>query len=339
MLRSFDTMEDAMRLYRALTAAALAAALAGCGSQRGGTAATHRDSRQADSAAGKLVVLDVRALEVEAEVVEGGTIEIAVELDARSSSRAAARRWVERNTPAFADSPARLEITTPRRGSVSAVGYIETEGVIRLKVPAECRLEITTGSGDVVLRGSVAMAAPVRVKTGSGDVTVRGGARELVVDTASGDVRVTGETLARLEVDTASGDVTLDAGADRAAVETASGECVLRRLRGGLTVSSKSGDVEARWLRLAAGERVDVETSSGEVALRLPQSVPVRGTVTTSGGSIESELPGEEDRRGRRFTLADPPAGAEAQPGGGAVELSVRTGSGDVRLLSSPREI
>lgn len=328
-----------MRLYRALTAATLAAALAGCGSQRGGTATTHRDSRQVESAAGKLVVLDVRSLDVEVEVVDGSTIDVAVELDARSSSRAAASRWVERNTPAFADSPTRLEITTPRRGSVSVVGFIETEGVIRLKVPAECRVELKTGSGDVVLRGSVAMAAPVRVETGSGDVTVRGGARELVVDTASGDVRVTGDALARIEVDTASGDVSLDAGADRVAVETASGECVLRRLRGGVTVSSKSGDVDARWLRLAAGERVDVETSSGEVALRLPPSVPVRGTVTTSGGSIESELPGEEDRRGHRFTLASPPAGAEAQPSDDAVELRVRTGSGDVRLLSAAREI
>ncbi len=328
-----------MRLHRALTAAALAAAVAGCGGQRGGgAAAAHRDSRQAASAPGKLVVLDVRSLDVEAEVVETGTIDVSVELAARSSSRAAARRWVERNTPAFADSPARLEITTPRRRSVSVVGFIETEGVIRLKVPAECRLEVKTGSGDVVLRGGAAAAAPVRIATGSGDVTVRGGARELVVDTASGDVRVTGEPLALLEVDTASGDITLDAGAERVAIDTASGDCVLRRLRGGLTASSKSGDIDARWQRLAPGARIVAETSSGDVALRLTRSVPVRGTVATAGGSIESELPGEEDRRGRRFTLAAPPAGAEAGPEG-AVELSVRTASGDVRLLASAHEI
>lgn len=328
-----------MHLHRALTTAALAAALAGCGEQRGGTAATHRDSQQFASAPGKLLVLDVRSLDVEAEVVETGTIEVTVEVDARSSSRAAARRWVERNTPAFADSPARLEITTPRRSSVSVIGFIETEGVIRVRMPAECRLEVRTGSGDVVLRGAAAMAAPVRVDTGSGDVTVRGGARELVADTASGDVRVTGEPLARFEADTASGDVSLEAGAERVAVETASGECVLRRLRGGLTASTKSGDIDARWLRLLPGARVDVETSSGDVALRLPHGSDVCGTVSTSGGSIESELPGEEDRRGRRLTLTAPPAGAEAQPGGSAVELHVRTGSGDVRLLSSPREI
>ena len=325
-----------MRLHHAATACLLALALTACVEHRG-TATSHKDSKEFASAPAKLVVLDVRSLDVEVEIVDGGAIGVAVEIEARASAAAAARRWVERNTPAIKDSPTRLEITTPRRSSVALIGFIDTEGVVRIKAPAECRLEVRTASGAVTLRGAGVMAAPVRSDTGSGDVTVRGGVRELLVDTSSGDVRVAGEALAVVEADTASGDITLDAGADRVAIDTSSGECVLRRLRGALTVSSQSGDVDARWLRLASGDRIGVEASSGDVTLRLPGSVQVRGEVVTSGGSIESEAPGDQDRRGRRLTLSPPAAPAEATPG--TVEVSVRTGSGDVRLLLSAHEI
>jgi len=323
-------------LARRIVIAALAvAALAACAG-RPESRSNFKDEKSFASAPGKLVVLDVRSLDAEIEVVAEGEIVVEVEVAAHSSSRAAARRWVERNTPTYDDSPARLEIATPRRSSVSVVGFLETDGAVRVRVPAECRLEVRTASGDVSVRGETPLAAPLRIDTASGDVVVRGGARELLVETASGDVRVTASALALLEADTASGDVTLEAGADRVVLDTASGEVVLRNLRGDLSATSTSGDVEARWQRLPAGTRVSVETSSGEVTLRLAGGVPVTGEVRSSSGSIESELPGEEDRRGKRFTLSGGGAGAAA---GGAATLSVRTVSGDVRLLTSAAEI
>ena len=325
-----------MLARRAVTSTLLVLSLAAC-AERQGTRSNYKDSKSFPGAPGKLVVLDVRSLDAEIEVVAGGSIDVAVELAARSSSRAAARRWVERNTPVLEDSPSRLEIGTPRRGSVSVIGFIETEGVLRVKVPAECKLEVRTASGDVSVRGESPMAAPVRIETTSGDIVVRGGARELVLETSSGDVRVTGSALALLEADTASGDITLDAGADRVVVDTASGEAVLRNLRGDLSVTSTSGDVDARWLRLAPGTRVNVETSSGEVTLRLVSGVPITGEVRSSNGRIESEFSGEEDRRGRRFTLSAGGTANEATPGAatGSAVLSVRTGSGDVSLLET----
>jgi len=323
-----------MLARRAVTSALALAVLAGCAG-RPESRSNFRDTKNFASAPGKLVVLDVRSLDAEVEVVAEGAIEVAVEVAAHSSSRAAARRWVERNTPVYDDSPARLEIATPRRSSVSVVGFLETEGVVRVKVPAECRLEVRTASGDVSVRGEATLGAPLRIETSSGDAVVRGGVRELLVETASGDVRVTGSALALLEADTASGDVTLEAGADRVVLDTASGEVVLRNLRGDLSATSSSGDVEARWRRLPAGGRVTVETSSGEVTLRLAGGVAVTGEVRSSSGRIESELPGEEDRRGKRFTLSGGGAGAES----GAAVLSVRTVSGDVRLLTAAAEI
>ena len=329
-----------MLALRAVMSALLVLSLAAC-TGRQGTRSQYKDSKSYPSAAGKLVVIDVRALDAEIEVVAGDSIDVAVELAAHSSSRAAARRWVERNTPVIEDAPSRLEISTPRRGSVSVIGFIETEGVVRVKLPAECKLEVRTASGDVTVRGEAPMAAPVRIETASGDIVVRGGARELLLETASGDVRVTGPALALLEAETASGDIGLDAGADRVVVDTASGETVLRNLRGDLSLTSSSGDVDARWLRLPSGARISVETSSGEVTLRLAAGVAIAGEVRTSDGRIESELAGEEDRRGRRFILSPRSTGGEAAPGttGGTATLSVRTVSGDVSLLETAPEI
>jgi DUF4097 and DUF4098 domain-containing protein YvlB len=329
-----------MLVRRAVMTGLVVVSVAACAAQQG-THTNHKDSKTFPSASGKLVVLDIRSLDAEIEVVAGDSITVAVELEAHSSSRAAARRWVERNTPVMDDSPTRLEISTPRRGSVSVIGFIETEGVIKVKVPTECKLELRTASGDVTLRGEVPMTTPVRIDTSSGDVTVRGGARELLLDTSSGDIRVTGPALAVLEADTASGDVVLDAGADRVVIDTSSGDSELRNLRGALSLSATSGDVDARWLSLAAGTRIRVETQSGEVTLRLATGSPITGEVKSSSGSIESEFPGEEDRRGQRFTLSGAQASAESAPGAGTgtAELSIRTGSGRVRLLEATPEI
>jgi len=329
-----------MRLRLAVTIAALLVPLAAC-HRPPATATDHHETRSFAAAPGKLVRLDVRSLDAEVEVVAGETIEVDVRVASHSSSRAAARRWVERNTPVMDDSPSRLEISVPKRSGVSVVGFISTEGTVRVKLPAQCTLEIKTGSGDVTLSGGQAvLATPVRVETSSGDVTVEGGAREVLLDTSSGDISVSGAALAVLEASTSSGSVRLDSGAERAVVETSSGDAVLHGLGGDLSATSSSGDVESRWSRLRAGAKVRVETSSGDVTLQLPSQAALTGEIRTTNGTIQSDFAGEEDRRGRRFTLSGAAAAAEqAQNERTGAEVSVRTTSGDVSLLKAKARI
>jgi DUF4097 and DUF4098 domain-containing protein YvlB len=330
-------MEAAMRLRLVALTAVLLVPLAAC-HRPAGTRSDHHETRSFAAAPGKLVRLDLRSLDAEVEVVTGESIDVEVRLEAHSSSRAAAQRWIERNTPVMDDSPSRLEITVPKRSGVSVIGFIATEGTVHVKLPAQCMLEVRTASGDVSLSGEGTLSTPVRVDTTSGDVTVRGGTRELLLDTSSGDIRVTGAALAVLEANTSSGDVQLDSGAGRAVIETASGDAALRNLAGDLSATSSSGDVEARWSRLPAGARVRIETASGEVTLRMPAAVPLTGEVRTSSGRIQSDFPGAEDRRGRRFTLPGAAAGPPESAAAGA-ELSIKTVSGDVTLVKTKLEL
>jgi len=283
------------------------------------------ESKTFPAAAGKLVRLDVRSLDVHVKVAESSTISVTVDLKSRSSSRAATRRWIERNTPVFDDSESVLEVRVPSVGrrSLVVVGFIHTEGRLELVIPPSCRLEVRTSSGDVSIEGEPPLSGPVRIDTASGDVTVRDGVRELIADTSSGDVRVTGQALAVLEADTASGDVTLEGGAERVIVETSSGDARLEKLTGDLSADTSSGTVAANWERLAAGNKVRVRTSSGDVRLRLPEGTPLGGEINTTSGRIHSDFSPTREKHGRMMSFVAP---------GASVDLEVRTSSGDVNL-------
>ncbi len=289
---------------------------------------THvRETHTFPAAADKLVKVDLRSLDVRVNVAPGNVITADISLEAQSSSRGAAQRWVERNTPEFSDSATTLEVRQPRTpGTVIIFGFMHNRGTLELTVPPACRLEIHTSSGDVTLGGDVTVSGPVRVDTSSGDVTVRGGAKELVIKTSSGDVVVNGGRLAGFEADTSSGDITLSSGSDRTLVETSSGEVRLEKLTGGLSADSSSGDVRAVWEQLGAGQKVRVRTSSGDVRLRAPGSATLAGELTTTSGTINCDFPGSSERREHRFTLTAPPP---------AVDFEVHTSSGDVSVRKS----
>jgi hypothetical protein len=283
------------------------------------------DTRSFPAAPGKLVRLDVRSLDVVVTVIEGGSITATTDLEIRTGSSARAKRWFAQHTPVFEDSATALEIRVPKQlPSVTfSFGSTRTKARISVSVPAGCAVETHTSSGDVVFEGPVQLAPPTRINTASGDVTVRGGMRELIVETASGDVHVSGLHLALFQASTASGDVVLESGSDKALIDTASGDVRLHGLTGDLTVDTASGDVSATWKDLATGHAVKIGTSSGDVSLTLPATVLVTGSLRTHSGDLTSDLPGVRDKRERVFNFA-------AQ--GTGVPLAVHTSSGDITI-------
>ena len=291
---------------------------------RGRVPLSQHETKTFPSAAGKLVRLDLRSLDVEVVVAQNDSITAEVDIDARSSSRAAARRWLESHAPVFDDSSSTLEIRQPSgRTGIVLFGYMDTKARVKLVVPPECRLEIRTSSGDVSVTGDVAVAGPVRVRTTSGDVTVTGGLKELIVKTSSGDVAVRHQVLTALEADTTSGDVTLESGSQRAIVGTSSGDVRLEQLQGGLSVDTTSGEVAASWAAVATGMKVRVHTSSGDVRLRVPATAQLRGQISTRSGSIHSDFSGTSERREHELSFTS---------SGDAVEIEVHTSSGDVSV-------
>jgi hypothetical protein len=169
----------------------------------------------------------------------------------------------------------------------------------------------------------------------------------------------------RVSVKTASGDVTLDGVTGAIDANTATGVIEARRLSGSMTFNSVSGDLAlARGAieRLTAhsvsgkittdvdlrdGGSVRVSTVSGEVTMRLPESVSARVSLSSVGGRVDSAFTGLAASSAGVGWLGEGGVGwpGKDRPlvrnlsgtlGGGGAYLSVNSASGAITLLSRP---
>ena len=212
---------------------------------------------------------------------------------------------------------------------------------LRVEVPSGARVHLANSVGQIESTGVVATQS---LDTGSGDVVVRDAQGDLVVDTGSGKVDVSGVVGETVSADTGSGNVTL-AAVDSTSidVDTGSGNVSLLDCRGSLDIDTGSGEIRGRGLgfgprlladtgsgdvRLAGDfsevRDLRVDTGSGDVSLDVDGDLAVRLAVSTGSGSIDVTAGGTAASRARgslTVTLGD---------GSGRGEIS--TGSGDVTV-------
>jgi hypothetical protein len=198
---------------------------------------------------------------------------------------------------------------------------------------------------DTELTISVPRAAVLDVDTVSADIDVQGiaGARELEVESVSGDQRVRADA-DRVELASVSGDVDLESTARTLSVETVSGDIEARGISGridaesvsgridleaprvdDLSAATVSGDVELRTGAVGTG-RIKVESMSGEVDLLLPANVSARIEAESFSGSITSAFGEvEEEEHGPGSSLS-------TTAGKGDAQITLESFSGDVTL-------
>lgn len=127
----------------------------------------------------------------------------------------------------------------------------------------------------------------VEITSASGDCLVDGlegaeGKAQLVIKTASGDVKVREVRVANIEINTASGDISINVQqADRVKLSTASGyietrECHADYVEG----STVSGDIDIK----TGSRRCVAKSQSGEVKLELCQDADV--TANSMSGDV-----------------------------------------------------
>lgn len=204
------------------------------------------------------------------------------------------------------------------------------------------------GSGpreDTILTVEVPRAAALEVNTVSADVDVDGiaGARELEVESVSGDQRVRGDA-ERVDVSSVSGDVDVESASRTVSLETVSGDIEARRAAGRVTaesvsgritletgsidelsVNTVSGDVDLRAGGVGNG-RLKIESMSGEVALVVPGDLSARIDAESFSGSIKSDFGTvEEEEHG-------PGSHLKASVGAGAAQITLESFSGDVTI-------
>lgn len=202
-----------------------------------------------------------------------------------------------------------LTLTQKRSGLDGVLQWVQnTKGraTIAITVPADCPITLNLVTANAVVTG---MSGRVSVKTASGDVTFDGMTGTIDATTATGAIEAQGVS-GSVSFNTVSGDLSLVHGRlDRLSAHSFSGK---------ITTDVDLGD----------GGAVQVRTVSGEVTMRLPESISAEVTLNSMSGRIDSafkELKRDERSVPKLFT---------GTLGGGGAPLKVNSVSGAITLLN-----
>lgn len=218
------------------------------------------------------------------------------------------------STLAVSAEPARiaLRVKATHTGLFGGDGP-PSDSTLVLHVPRDAQLDVHVVSADAHIDG-VAGAA-LAVGSVSGDVTIASGAPQVDIDSVSGDVRLAASASGadmRVHVQTVSGNVQAIQSAGRLKLETVSGtlDCTCNTVRE-LDVGSVSGDARIDSDAIAQA-RLALESMSGDIRLRLPADLSAQLHASTFSGAIRSAFGAvQEKSRGPGASL-DATVGAGA---------------------------
>jgi DUF4097 and DUF4098 domain-containing protein YvlB len=213
-----------------------------------------------------------------------------------------------------------------QNGNSIRVDYVNRRNIsidYEITAPPDSKVRTKSGSGDQTIEG---MQAGVEIETGSGDVKLDNLAGDIRIHTGSGNVEARGAA-GPFEARAGSGDITIEEKAKGdVRLETGSGNIHVRGVDGGLNASTGSGDVQVDG---NPANTWHVRTGSGNAELRLPQQAAFDLDVSTSSGSVEVNHPVTTTVQGR---VEEAHKQIRGKVRGGGPEISVHTGSGDVRV-------
>ena len=192
-----------------------------------------------------------------------------------------------------------------------------------ITVPAETTIRSRSGSGDQTLEGT---HGNVDVQTGSGDVKMDNLTGEIRLQTGSGNIRGHGISGA-IRGGAGSGDIEIEeTGRGDVDFHTGSGNINVRGVQGAFRGEAGSGDITVEGTQSGSWE---MRTGSGNVHIRMPGNASFDADISTSSGTIEVNSPLEMTVQGR---VQETRKQIHGKVRGGGPLLSVRTGSGDIRV-------
>jgi lia operon protein LiaG len=218
------------------------------------------------------------------------------------------------------DAHADLTVQIPAGRRVAL--YIAVGRVTVTNVSGELRIDASSSPVNATgVKGSL------MIDVGSGDVQVAQVDGDLTVDTGSGSVKVSQVKSGHLSIDTGSGDVSgSDLQGEETSVETGSGEITITSLRSPkVSLETGSGGVTAN-LQDQIRE-LQIETGSGDVAIKAPPTLGAELEIETSNGEIETDFPLQVTRQGRDHLTG--------RIGDGKGRIAIETGSGAIKFLKA----
>ena len=201
--------------------------------------------------------------------------------------------------------------------------FSEEPGAVRLEMRKHS-LQPWPKHLEVRMEVEVPTRTNLDIRTGGGDVKVNHLEGETNLETSGGDVKVS-ELKGNLTARTSGGDMELRDLAGDVSVKTSGGDITLENARGRVEARTSGGDVTAS---LAHGNAKggEIETSGGDIDLRLDPGINLNLDASTLSGEVTSNLPhlsmtGEISSSRLHGTL-----------GSGGETLRVHTNGGSVRI-------
>ncbi|MEI2262732.1 DUF4097 domain-containing protein [Stenotrophomonas indicatrix] len=212
----------------------------------------------------------------------------------------------------------RWEIEYPRRGNNGGA-------TLTLNVPRSVELLLSTVSADQDISG--VDVRRLQADTVSGNLAAAGRSGDSVLNTVSGNVTARLQT-PRLDVNTVSGRIEAGGGVSgEIGAQTVSGRVGVDAGRiQRLVVETVSGGIDLSATALAPGGRINIESVSASVSLRLPRTVSAQLSVNSFSGSINSDA-GKVERP--RY---GPGSSLDARLGSGDGDIRVQSHSGSVQV-------
>lgn len=212
----------------------------------------------------------------------------------------------------------RWEVEYPRRSNSGGA-------TLTLNVPRAVEVLLNTISADQDISGIDVRR--LQADTVSGNLSAAGRSGNSVLNTVSGNVRAQLQT-PRLGVNTVSGRIQAGGGVSgEIDAQTVSGQVGVDAGRiQRLTVETVSGSIDLSATALAPGGRINVESVSASVSLRLPRTVSAQLSVNSFSGAINSDAGNVERPR------YGPGSRLDARLGSGDGDIRVQSHSGSVRV-------
>ncbi|MEU3621955.1 hypothetical protein BS329_01235 [Amycolatopsis coloradensis] len=202
----------------------------------------------------------------------------------------------------------RLVVQAPKAWQLKNVPLAVT-----VRAPAGSHLEVRAGAAAVTVTGSAGRAD---ILTGSGDVGLERADGSAIVRTGTGDIKL-GPTLSGLQLRTGSGHVEASSVSGSATVATGTGNVWLGEVAGEVLARTGSGDLS---VADAASGSLELTTGSGEVRVGIRGGVAAEIDLSSTTGSVSSELDV-----------------AESAPSEVSLKVRARTGTGDAVVTSAAR--
>jgi len=211
-------------------------------------------------------------------------------------------------------------------GNSIHIDYVSARDIAvdyEITVPADTAIRTHSGSGDQTVEGTHGNAD---LQSGSGDIRLSRLTGEIRLQTGSGDVRAK-EISGAVRGGAGSGDIQVEeTGPGDIDLHTGSGDITVRGIQGAFRAEAGSGNITAEGTQTGAWE---IRTGSGNVHVRLPANAAFDANISTSSGTLDIDAPITMTVQGR---VQETRKSIVGKVRGGGPELTLRTGSGDIRI-------